>query len=176
MFWLGCAAFSVSFWAAVADKGSTLPCAGELCVADFSLSTLQRAFATGANSVEARLPDGDHVTLAPRSFDTYTVSNAANCLRSSSNTCCAYVISSSGLPSSVFLEDASWLPVCGQFVFQDLDPGAGLGHWLSEYMALVNDTETHPSVQRLTTSAAMGHHISRAQVEQVFWAGVRRAL
>lgn len=168
LFWLTYAAFSVRFWGAAADKGA--PCSSQLCVADISLSTLQRAFANNKGvptSIEALLPDGEHVTLTPRSFDTYTVSNAANCLRSSSNTCCAYETASSGLPPSVYLEDAAGLPLCGQFVFQDLDPGAGLGHWLSEYMSLVNDTETLPSVQRVTTSTAMGHHISRAQVEQV---------
>ena len=161
LFWLGCAAFSAGFLGAAADKGSDL-CSSQLCVADISQSTLQRAFLQGASSVEARLPGGDHVTLTPRSFDTYAVLNAASCLRSS---CCAYV--TPGLPPSVYLEDAAGLPLCGQFVVQDLDPHAGLGHWLSEYMALVNDTETNLSVQRLTTVATMGHHISRDRVEQV---------
>ena len=115
------------------------------------------------SATQASLANGAEVTLQrdKKQPDTFVLTPASACVSGPVNLCCFQ--EHLGV---IFLQDERGVPVCGRFVEQMYDTGAGLGHWLTEYNALVVD-ELSRGVQRVLPPTSLGHKLQLSDIDAV---------
>ena len=107
------------------------------------------------------------VSITKKSFSVFTITPGKNCISEDKNNECCLV----ELKAQIQLEDEEGTPICGNFIDQLDFPGAGIGHFLSEYNQVLIDILQLPpgTVNRVRlTSNGFGHGIDIDEMDKFF--------